>query len=154
MTRMTRRSATTASRQRYRANTGVAAAEAVKPRSFSGSTLLFVGKLSSAVLPSGSRERFIVFAIGFLVLLGPMLILVLTLAALVLLGDLALGRISLFDFLELYIIDLTLFVGLAYGIYRLTFWVVETRLPESLETLEELDTEGSRDDESQRPDDR
>jgi hypothetical protein len=82
--------------------------------------------------PSDSRERFVWFAIGTLVILGPALILVITLQALLVFGDL--GEITAVEFLELYLIDLFVFVGFAYGIYRLIVWLVENRLPPSRET--------------------
>jgi len=59
---------------------------------------------------------------------------------LVLTGDLLLGRLTLLEFLELYIIDLVLFAVAGYGVYRLTLWTVENRLPESLDTPESHDT--------------
>jgi len=102
---------------------------------------------------SDSRDRLGRLAIGLLVLLGPVLILVITLEVLILFGDLTLREISLVEFLELYIIDLGLFVGLAYGIYRLTLWLVERRLPESVDSLEGRDIEAATDEESEPPED-
>jgi hypothetical protein len=76
-----------------------------------------------------ARNNLVLLAIGLLVLLGPVAILAATLAALTLLGDVALGEITPVAFLELYVIDLVLFVGFGYGIYRLTLWLVSDRLP-------------------------
>jgi hypothetical protein len=102
---------------------------------------------------SDSRERLGLIAIGLLVLLGPVLILVLTIEVLILFGDLTLSEISLIEFLELYIIDLIVFVGLAYGIYRLTLWLVENRLAVSLNTHEARDAEEFDDSESESTED-
>lgn len=73
---------------------------------------------------SETRERLALMAIGVLVLLGPVLMLFVTLEVLILFGDLELSQLTLVEVLELYAIDLVLFVGLAYGIYRLTLWLV------------------------------
>jgi hypothetical protein len=81
------------------------------------------------MIPPESRDRLGLLAIGLLVLLGPVLILVLTLAALVFFGDLVLGRLTPVEFLELYIIELLLFTGFGYGIYRLTLWLVVHKAP-------------------------
>jgi len=89
--------------------------------------------------PLGSRDRVVVLAIGLLVILAPALLLALTVGFLVLTGDLLLGRLTLLEFLELYIIDLVLFAVAGYGIYRLTLWTVGNRLPESLDTLDRLE---------------
>jgi hypothetical protein len=82
--------------------------------------------------PSDPRTRLVWLAIATLVILGPALILVATLQLLVVFGDL--GEVTLVEFLELYLLDLFLFVGLSYGIYRLVVWVVEHRLPAAGET--------------------
>lgn len=100
-----------------------------------------------------SRERLVLVGIGLLMLLGPVSILVVTLAALVFFGDLALGRITPIEFLELYIIDLILFVGLGYGVYRLTLRLVKIRLPASIDVLEARDVAESPEDESRSADD-
>jgi hypothetical protein len=80
--------------------------------------------------PPISRDYLVLFAVGCLVLLGPARILGGTF------GDLALGRISLVHFLERYVLDLFLFVVLAYGVYRLTLWLVRHRVPGALTVLE------------------
>ena len=74
--------------------------------------------------------------VGLLVVLAPALVLALIVGFLVLTGDLVLGRITPLEFLELYIIDLVLVVGVGYSVYRLTLWLVKDRLPESLDVLE------------------
>lgn len=81
------------------------------------------------MIPPESRDRLVLLGIGLLVLLGPVLILVLTLGALVFFGDLVLGRLTPVEFLELYIIELLLFAGFGYGIYRLTLWLVVHKTP-------------------------
>jgi hypothetical protein len=92
--------------------------------------------------PVDSRDRIVVLVIALLVVLAPALLLALTVGFLVLSGDLVLGRITLLEFLELYIIDLVLIAGVGYAVYRLTLWLVKNRLPESLDVLEEDGTDG------------
>jgi hypothetical protein len=88
------------------------------------------------VISESSRNRLFLLAVGLVVVLGPVVILVLTLSALVLLGDLTLGQVTLVEFLELYLIDLVVFVVLAYGVYRLTLWLVEHEELSALDTTE------------------
>jgi hypothetical protein len=95
-----------------------------------------------------SRDRLVLLVVGVLVLLGPVLILVLTLGTLILFGDLAVGEITPVEFLELYILDLLLFVVLAYGIYRLTLWMVEHRLPVALDAIEVREEDDTPNEES------
>lgn len=102
--------------------------------------------------PLDSRDRVIVLAIGLLVILAPALLLALTVGFLVLSGDLVLGRLTPLEFIELYIIDLLLFAGAGYGVYRLTLWTVENRLPASLDALEGRDAEELSNDGSDRTD--
>ncbi|MBV0901028.1 hypothetical protein [Haloarcula salina] len=83
-----------------------------------------------------SQRRLVILVIGLVVLFAPALFVVATLEFLILTGDLALSQISLVEFLELYLIDLLLFVVLGYGVYRLTFWLIDNRLPAALDTLE------------------
>lgn len=92
---------------------------------------------------SESREQLALMAIGVLVLLGPVLILFATLEVLILFGDLEFNQLTLVEFLELYIIDLVLFVGLAYGIYRLTLWLVRNQVPPSLNSHDENTSDDS-----------
>lgn len=65
------------------------------------------------VIPPDSRDYLVLLVIGLLVVLGPVVVLALTLGALVLFGDLALGRITPVEFLELYVLDLVVLVVLA-----------------------------------------
>lgn len=99
--------------------------------------------------PTDSREHLALLAMGVVILLGPVLILAITLEVLILFGDLRLSQLTLVEFLELYLIDLLLFSGLAYGIYRLTLWIVEHQLPKSLDALESEDVVEPIDDESE-----
>jgi hypothetical protein len=106
------------------------------------------------VIPPESRDRLVLIAIGFLVLLAPALILVITLGTLVLFGDLALGRLTPVEFLELYLIDLVLFFVLAYGVYRLTLWLVKRQVPVTLESLDSREATDPSDDDPTSPEDR
>ncbi|MEF8843771.1 MAG: hypothetical protein V5A62_19470 [Haloarculaceae archaeon] len=96
--------------------------------------------------PADSRDRVVVLVIALLVILAPALLLALTVGFLVLAGDLVLGRVTPLEFLELYIIDLVLIAGVGYAIYRLTLWLVENRLPESLDVLDEDAADGGSND--------
>lgn len=86
-------------------------------------------------------DRIVVLVILLLVVLAPILIIILTLAFLVLIGDLLLGQLTPLELLELYIIDLVLFAGFAYGLYRLTLTLVKRKLPASMDALERSDAE-------------
>lgn len=88
---------------------------------------------------SESPNTLTLLAIGLLVLLAPALILFLTITFLSFTGDLVLRRMSLLEFLELYLIDLLLFAGFAYGLYRLTQHLVEQKLPGMMDELERSD---------------
>jgi len=80
------------------------------------------------------------------ILFAPALFVVATLEFLILSGDLALSEISLIEFLELYLIDLLLFVVLGYGVYRLTLWLIRDQLPEALDTVDETETADATDE--------
>ncbi|WP_424003831.1 hypothetical protein ACOZ4I_05520 [Haloarcula salina] len=102
-----------------------------------------------------SQRRIVILVIGLVILFAPALFVVATLEFLILTGDLALSQISLVDFLELYLIDLVLFVVIGYGVYRLTFWLIENPLPDALDTLaDETDPgdEGTTDTDAVRDD--
>lgn len=81
-----------------------------------------------------------------MILFAPALFVVATLEFLILSGDLALSEISLIEFLELYLIDLLLFVVLGYGVYRLTLWLIRDQLPEALDTVDETETADATDE--------
>ena len=95
---------------------------------------------------SPSQKRLAILVIGLVVLFAPALFVVATLEFLILSGDLALSEISLIEFLELYLIDLLLFVVLGYGVYRLTLWLIRDQLPEALDTVDETETADATDE--------
>lgn len=105
------------------------------------------------MLSPDSRDQFVLLLVGIFVLLAPVLIIALTLGALVIFADLVLGRITPVELLELYILDLLLFVVLAYGVYRVTLWMVVHRVPASLDAIEGHETARTPDDESEPPED-
>jgi len=106
------------------------------------------------MVSADSRERVAIIAMGLLLLLAPAMILVITLEILILLGDLELSDISFVEFLELYVIEVIVFAVVAYAIYRLTLWVVETRLPTSIDALQADEADESRAEISEPSDDR
>ncbi|GCF12928.1 hypothetical protein Harman_08630 [Haloarcula mannanilytica] len=98
-------------------------------------------------MSSADPQKWIVrLVIGLVVLFAPALFVVATLEFLILSGDLALNEISLIEFLELYLIDLVLFVVLGYGVYRLTFWLIENQLPDALDTIAETEAADATDE--------
>jgi len=101
-----------------------------------------------------SRDRLVLLAYGVFFLIAPAVILAFTLAFLVITGDLVLGRLSLVEFLELYLIDLVIVGAFGYGFYRLTTWIAEHRLPTLLETLAADEQVEIADEESTAEDDR
>jgi hypothetical protein len=101
-----------------------------------------------------SRDQLVLLLVGLFVLLAPVLIIALTLGALVIFADLVLGRITPVELLELYLLDLLLFVVLAYGVYRVTLWMVVHRVPAALDDVEGHETTRTPDDGSEPPEDR
>lgn len=95
-----------------------------------------------------SQNRIVFLVLGLLVLLAPVVLLVLTLGFLVISGDLVLGRVTPLEFLELYVIDLTVLLVVGYGVYRLTLWLVAHRIPASLDALDEATSDDVDDDRS------
>jgi hypothetical protein len=63
-------------------------------------------------------------ALGLAILFVPALIIVATLEFLILTGDLVLRELSLLQLVELYLIDLVLFAGGAYLLYRLLLYSI------------------------------
>lgn len=109
----------------------------------SDSSILGVTFEGRRMLPEDAQTRLALLAYGVLVILAPVVILTLTLGFLILSGDLVLGRLTPLEFLELYLIELVVFVGFGYGLYRLTLWASEHRLPTLIDALEsEGDPEG------------
>lgn len=86
-------------------------------------------------------DKYVVMAIGLIVLLAPVVIVTITFAVLVFTGTLILKGVPLLVALELYLIDLVLFAAFAYGLYRLTRILVEHQLPASLDALDEKTTD-------------
>jgi hypothetical protein len=84
-----------------------------------------------------------------LVLLAPALIVGPTLVLLVIMGDLVSGRVTLVEFLELYLLDLVLFVLFAYGLYRQMLWLVDRPHPASLDALQSDNAEETEDREAE-----
>ncbi|AEM56400.1 hypothetical protein HISP_04025 [Haloarcula hispanica N601] len=95
---------------------------------------------------SPAQKRLAILVIGLVILFAPALFVVATLEFLILSGDLALSEISLLEFVELYLIDLVLFVLLGYGVYRLTFWLIENQLPEALDSVDETEATDATDE--------
>lgn len=104
------------------------------------------------MLSPDTRDRLTLLTIGLLVVLGPVLILGFTLGVLVLFGELAIGQLTPIEFLELYVIELLLFVAFAYAIYRLTLWTVINKVPATLDSLHTTDTDSAHDGESESRD--
>jgi len=65
------------------------------------------------------REQLRKFALGLAVLFVPALIILTTLEFLILTGDLVFSDLSVIELLELYLIELVVFAGGAYLLYRL-----------------------------------
>ena len=95
---------------------------------------------------SPSQKRVALLVIGLVVLFAPALFVLATLEFLILSGNLALNEISLLEFVELYLIDLVLFVLLGYGVYRLTFWLIQDQLPDALDTVDGTGAAGATDE--------
>jgi len=95
---------------------------------------------------SPSQKRIALLVIGLVILFAPALFVVATLEFLILSGDLALNEITLLEFLELYLIDLVLFVVLGYGVYRVTFWLIQNQLPDTLDTIDDTEAADATDE--------
>jgi hypothetical protein len=85
-------------------------------------------------------------AIGLLLIFTPAILLILSFAVLSLTTEIALDQITPLVFVELYLLDLLLFVAFGYGVYRVTIWVVTNRLPDSLDAIESDDADQDRRD--------
>ncbi|WP_248895446.1 hypothetical protein [Haloplanus halobius] len=75
-------------------------------------------------------DRVVLLLIGMLVLLSPALLLVVTFVFLAYTGDVVLGRMTVLELAELYLIDLLVLAGFGYGLYRLVRRLVVHRMPE------------------------
>lgn len=82
-------------------------------------------------------DRVVLLLVGVSVIFLPVILLGLTLGFLVFVGDLVPARLSLLELLELYVLELLVLGGFAYGLYRLVQILVVHKLPESLDALEE-----------------
>lgn len=104
-----------------------------------------------SMLSDDSRNRLVLLSYGLLIVLAPVVFLFLTLGFLTFTGDLVLSQLTLLEFVELYIIELVVVVAFGYGIYRLTLWVAESRLPVLLDALDaddDTDNDDTADDRS------
>lgn len=79
-----------------------------------------------------------------MVLFTPVVVIGLTFGVLSLTTGLVVGRITPVVFLELYLVDLVVFLGFGYVVYRVTLRLVRNRLPESLDALETEDSDDER----------
>ncbi|WP_227133387.1 hypothetical protein [Halorubellus salinus] len=95
---------------------------------------------------SPPRNRLIAIAIGLLLLFTPAILIILSFAVLSLTTEIVLDQITPLVFVELYLLDLLLFVAFGYGVYRVTIWVVTNRIPDSLDAIESDDADQDRRD--------
>jgi hypothetical protein len=86
-------------------------------------------------------DKFVVLAIGLLILFAPVVIIAMTIGLLVYTGDLILEGVSPLVFLELYLIEIVVFAAFTYVLYRLTKVLVVHQLPASLSVLEQESTD-------------
>lgn len=91
-------------------------------------------------------DRLVLLLIALLVLFSPVVILGLTVLFLQWTGDLLIGELTLVEYLELYILELLIFVGFSYALYRLVRVLVVYKLPDAIEGIE--DESDSQDDSS------
>jgi hypothetical protein len=103
-------------------------------RAWRGS-LIALGDVTSMLRPK-QRKWLTRILIGVLVLFTPVLVLIATLEVLFLFGEIEFSDISLLEFVELYLLDLTILVLFAFGIYRITAYLVEEKLIDELERIE------------------
>ncbi|WP_256289238.1 hypothetical protein [Halobellus inordinatus] len=82
------------------------------------------------------QRRLSIVLIALLVIFTPALILVATLEALFLLGEITLADISALEFIELYLLDLALLVLFVVAVYQITRYVVGEQLPAPLTETE------------------
>jgi hypothetical protein len=105
--------------------------------------------MSGANGEDGDADRVQTLLIALLVLFAPAAILALTLAFLSYTGNLLLGRLTLLELLELYLIDLLLLSGAGYLLYRLLGRAIGDPVPDS---LDEADENGDERADEGRPD--
>jgi len=75
------------------------------------------------------RRKLAMLLIGLFFLFAPLLILVATLEALILFGEVDFADLSLVELVELYVLDLVLLGLFAFVVYRLARHFLETELP-------------------------
>ena len=92
-----------------------------------------------------TSDRVVIVFVGLVVLLAPAVILTLTLVFLSYTGNLVLGRVTLLELFELYLIELLLLAGVSYLLYRLLSRLVVHTLPASMDAVDETEDEGERD---------
>lgn len=83
-----------------------------------------------------SKDQFTILMTGLLVLFGPVVILGGTIAFLTFAQGYDRSEISIIELAELYVIEFVLVVVFGYLVYRLTLYMVEQRLPASLDAIE------------------
>lgn len=86
---------------------------------------------------SGVVDRATLLAVGLLILFTPVVLLSITLGFLIVAEGLVFGELSYIEVLELYLIELALFAGFGYLLYRLLLFSVEHHLPELFDRLGE-----------------
>lgn len=117
--------------------------DGLRPRQYA----FHLGPRHPSMLSDDSRNRLVLMSYGLLILLAPVVFLFLTLGFLTFTGDLVLSQLTLLEFVELYVLELIVVVAFGYGIYRLTLWVAESRLPVLLDALDADDVvDDERDD--------
>ncbi len=87
-----------------------------------------------------------IFVICLLVILTPVVILVLALGFLLIAQSIVLEELSLIEIIEWYLLELLLFAGSAYLLYRLMIVSVEKHLIEALNALEFSESTDTDDD--------
>lgn len=92
-----------------------------------------------------SKDHFTVLMAGLLVLFAPVVILAATFGFLTLVQGYNSSEISIIELAELYVIELVLVVAFGYFVYRLTLYMVEHRLPASLDAIERRTTKQEED---------
>jgi hypothetical protein len=85
------------------------------------------------------RRKLTLLFIGLFVLFAPLLILVATIEALLLFGDIDFADLTPVELLELYLLDLVLLGLFALVLYRLLRYFLDKQLPEVIEALEAED---------------
>jgi hypothetical protein len=90
-------------------------------------------------------DRFVLMAIGLLLLLAPVVLIVTTFGLLVYTGDLILDGVTPLVFVELYLLEIGVLAAFAYALYRLMTVLVLHRLPVSSGASGRDDTDDSTD---------